>query len=83
MPQNLAPNHMKANIVFKDLQINGVKVSAINDFIFSVSVPKDFSAIAIKLFADNGASINFYATFIGIIFKRKDITSYELYREED
>ena len=74
---------MKANIVFKDLQINGVKVSAINDFIFSVSVPKDFSAIAIKFFADNGASINFYATFTGIIFKRKDITSYELYHEED
>lgn len=73
---------MKANIVFKDLQINGVEVSAINGSIFSIRVPNDFSAIAIKLFADYGASIDFYATFIGVIFKRRDITSYELYREE-
>lgn len=74
---------MKANIVFKDHQINGVKVSAINDAIFSVIVPKDFSTIAFNLFADNGASIHFRGTYTQIIFNRKDITSYELYHEED
>lgn len=74
---------MKANIIFKDLQINGVEVLAITDYIFSVKVPKGFSTIAIKLFADNGASIHFYNTYTQVIFNRKDITSYELYREEE
>lgn len=74
---------MKANITIYDLQINGVEVLSITDYIFSVKVPKGFSTIAIKLFADNGASIHFYSTFIQVIFNRKDIISYELYREEE
>ena len=74
---------MKANIVFKDLPINAVEVSKIDDFIFSVRVPSTYSSILIKLLADSGVSVSFYTSFTSLIFDRKDITSYELYHEED
>lgn len=74
---------MKANLTIYDLQINGVEVTSITDYIFSIKVSKDFSTIAIKLFADMGASIHFYSTYTQVIFNRKDITNYTLYREEE
>lgn len=71
---------MRANITFKDLQINAVEVSSITEHIFSVKVDTDFPPILIKALADAKVSISFYTSFINLIFDRKDITEYELYR---
>ena len=74
---------MKANIVYKDLPIHEVEVSSITGLYFSVRVPSTTSSILIKLLADQGVHISFYTSFISLIFDRKDITSYELYHEEE
>jgi hypothetical protein len=74
---------MKANIMYYDLEIRGLEVSAITEYHFSVKVPTDYSSILITLLANRGVHISFYSTFISILFDRKDITSFELYHEED
>lgn len=71
---------MRANITFKGMQINAVEVSSITEHIFSVKVATDFPPIMLKALADSKVSISFYTSFISLIFKREDITNYELYR---
>lgn len=82
-PKSNTKSHMKANIVYKDLPIHEVEVSTITSFHFSVKVPTTTSSILIKLLADQGVHISFYSSFISLIIDKKDITSYELYHEED
>lgn len=75
---------MKTDILcFKDLLITGAEVTFIGSSIFAFDLPKETSVLLIKLLAQEGATITFYTSSIHVQLNRKDITSYELYREEE
>lgn len=74
---------MKVNFTFKDIQIDGAELNSITDCIFSAKVGKDFPLTTIKALADDMVAIHIYPSFILLIFERKEIANYELYREEE